>query len=111
VEINLAKLGRIVLKKTRRNGRFKKSWMQRYGSSDRNIVIDRLKSAGNVYVRAFGMNEDGLLDAQQLVDNITNDFHVSYSNYVNILPWPNANNEYCSQAGKRRILRKRLITP
>jgi hypothetical protein len=86
IEIDLQKLGRIILGRTRKNRRCRKCWISSVGSAKLNISYDHFLRAGGAFLRAYGLNNFGMPDAQILVDVVTKRYKVVKDDFVNILP-------------------------
>jgi len=86
IEIDLQKLGRIILGRTRKNRRSRKYWASPVGPARLNISYDHFLRAGGTFLRAYGHNNFGIPDAQILIDVVTKRYKVVKEDFVNILP-------------------------
>jgi len=90
VEIDLTKLGRIVLGMTRSKGRLKQSWVTKVTLPETNkiFIYDHLYRIGCFFKRFYGLDQQELDDLQTLVDVVKKRFGVNYTQYTIVLPSP-----------------------
>ena len=90
VQINLTKLGRIVLGRTRKKGRYMKAWVteKSFGTNNKVFIYDHLYRAGCFFKRAYGLDQEGLDDLQTLVDIVKKRFKVEYTQFTCVETFP-----------------------
>lgn len=87
VQINLNKLGRVVLGMTRSKGRLKKSLVKRVPlpRNNNDIFYDKLHRVGSVYFRAYGLDVHGREDIQMLADEVLRSFNEDHTKFTDKL--------------------------
>jgi hypothetical protein len=90
VQIDLTKLGRIVLGRTRSKGRYIEKLITKrlIAGGNKVLIFDRLLRAGCAFRRAYGLDEQGNDDLQMLVDVVKKRFKVDYTQFTTALCSP-----------------------